>query len=147
MIMHFINKIYFFPNAIFDDQVSLIGPKISKKWELKKQKLNHLGHRTLYKMVDASQSADQFALKYRGCGILGLLACLYIMGEFSHKKIFKSYRSPTFIALGTGVPPSLVGGFIGLIILFILKELIGFNFLVDNCKDQLHEMVHKLIYI
>jgi Na+/glutamate symporter len=95
-------------------------------------------------MVFASQSADQFALKYRGCGIVGLLACLHILGEFSHEKLFK-YKP--IEALGSGCPSSLVAGVIGLILLVIMKELLGLNFLVDNCRDQLHEMVRNIFLL
>ena len=38
-------------------------------------------------------------------------------------------------------PPSMIGGFVGLIVLVTMKEMFEMNNVVDNARDDFHELV------
>jgi hypothetical protein len=82
-------------------------------------------------MGSGEESVDHFALRYRGCGLVGLLACLLICGRQLHAFIFRHRR---ISALGVGCPPTMVGGFLGLGCLIILKEWFGYDWAVDKVR-------------
>ena len=82
-------------------------------------------------MGSGEESVDHFALRYRGCGLVGLLACLLICGRQLHTFIFRHRR---ISALGVGCPPTMVGGFLGLGCLIILKEWFGYDWAVDKVR-------------
>jgi hypothetical protein len=71
-----------------------------------------------------------------------MLALLLVIGRWAHSEAFKHRR---FSALGAGIPPSLLGGLVGLLVLIGLKEVASMDRLVDKARDQLHEMVTDLI--
>ena len=66
------------------------------------------------------EAVDHFAFKYRGCGLVGLLACLMVAGRWLHGIIFKHRR---IAALGVGVPPAMIGGILGYLGMIILKQV------------------------
>eukprot|EP00614_Pseudopedinella_elastica_P003623 CAMPEP_0172603580 /NCGR_PEP_ID=MMETSP1068-20121228/23838_1 /TAXON_ID=35684 /ORGANISM="Pseudopedinella elastica, Strain CCMP716" /LENGTH=279 /DNA_ID=CAMNT_0013405371 /DNA_START=105 /DNA_END=941 /DNA_ORIENTATION=+ len=86
--------------------------------------------------------AEHFARKYRAVALAGLLASLLVAGRAAHAELFKH---PRISALGTGAPPSMIGGLLGLFVLMTAKNVFGMDEVVENARDHLHEMVTNLI--
>jgi len=91
----------------------------------------------------SANSANHFAQKYRGCGLVGLLALLLVFGRSLHGMLFKHRR---ISALGAGCPPSMLGGLVGLVVLIIMREVLGMREVVNNARDDFHEMASSFFF-
>ena len=77
---------------------------------------------------------------------MGVLALLLILGRSLHAWLFSGpgwHRKIS--ALAPVVPPSMLGGFVGLFALIAWKEVLDYDVVVDKARDQLHEIVTNLV--